>query len=85
MFGTEIFIGNSSPNITGEIRYSIGVRDENYEGPFSIAFRSGAIQAGTGSGFPQTIVGFDASKCDDHFSIDTVKPESAYSLIIIKE
>lgn len=73
------------PNITGEIRYSVGVRDENYEGPFSIAFRSKAIEAGTGSGFPQTIVGFDASKCDDHFSIDTVKPESAYSLIIIKE
>lgn len=72
------------PNITGEIRYSVGVRDENYEGPFSIAFRSGAIEAGTGSGFPQTIVGFDASKCDEHFSIDTVQPDSAYSLIIIK-
>lgn len=72
------------PNITGEIRYSVGVRDENYEGPFSIAFRSKAIEAGTGSGFPQTIVGFDASKCDDHFSIDTVQPDSAYSLIIIK-
>ena len=71
--------------MTGEIRYSVGVRDDNYEGPFSIAFRSGEIQAGTGSRFPQTIVGFDASRENAIFTnSETIQPNSGYALMIIK-
>ena len=73
------------PNISGNIEYSVGVISDNQNALFNIAFRSGAVQAGIGSGFPQTIISFDASKFSTLYSsISTVQPISLRVLNICR-
>ena len=86
MFSTEIFIDNLSPNITG-IGYGVRVltRSDNPV-PTGCFERSSDTSVGIGGSTARdSHLVFNARSSSELYSLDTVQPSSAYSLMIIKE
>lgn len=80
VFSTEIFIINSSPNITGSF---YGVNDKT-TGAFTKEGNTDIISDGARWG-GKTKVTCDASLCNTSYaSVDTIQPCSGYVLMIIK-
>lgn len=94
MFSTEIFISNSSPNITGKGAWP-------YMGMTQVSNRCKFVGAmydtteelndnnsinGQASTIHPCLIGVDASRSNQKFGeSDTFQPDAGYSLMIIKE
>ena len=84
MFSTEIFIDNLSPNITSLREYVPAWPGTETGAIHFESLGSGPLNGGSGGPLPQTMT-LDASRSNILYSSSTVKPESNYVLMIIKE
>ena len=84
MFSTEIFIDNLSPNITGYIPVAFKGGSATTSGAFNEEIDVGNRSASAGGGSGYYNITFNAQSESNFYDGETIQPDSAYSLMIIR-